>query len=59
MPFKSKAQQRFLFATEPKVAEKFAQDTPKGAYANLPENVKPKKKGGMKSMLSALQRMGE
>lgn len=57
MPYKSKAQQRYMFATKPKVAEKFAKETPKSSYANLPEKVKPKKKGQMKSMLAALERM--
>ena len=59
MPFRSKAQQRYLFAAEPKVAERFAKDTPKSAYASLPERVKPKKKGKMRSMLSALDRMSK
>lgn len=39
MPFKSKAQQRFLFAKEPQVAEEFAEKTPKSAYKELPEHV--------------------
>lgn len=38
MPFKSKAQQRFLFSQHPDVAEKFAKETPKDAYKNLPEH---------------------
>lgn len=37
MPFRSDAQRRFLYATDPKLAEKFSKDTPKGA--NLPEKV--------------------
>ena len=37
MPFRSKAQQAYLFAREPEVAERFAEETPKSAYANLPE----------------------
>lgn len=41
MPFKSKAQRRYLFAKEPKVAKEFANETPKGA--KLPEHVKKKK----------------
>ena len=45
MPFKSKAQQRYLYAREPKVAERFAKETPASAYKNLPERVKKKKKG--------------
>ena len=44
MPFKSKAQQRYLYAKEPKVAERFAKETPKGAYKNLPDRVKRKKR---------------
>jgi hypothetical protein len=42
MPFKSKAQRRYLFATNPAVAQEFAAATPKGK--KLPERVKPKKK---------------
>jgi hypothetical protein len=38
MPFKSKAQARKLFATNPKVAEEFAKHTP-GGIKNLPERV--------------------
>jgi hypothetical protein len=44
MPFKSKAQERALFAKDPKVAREFAKETPKGA--KLPERVK--KKGAKK-----------
>ena len=46
MPFKSKAQRRYLFATNPAVAEEFASKTPKGK--KLPDHVKKKKKGGKK-----------
>jgi ubiquinone/menaquinone biosynthesis C-methylase UbiE len=42
MPFKSKAQQRYLFAKEPSVAEEFAEHTPKQAYKKLPEHVRDK-----------------
>ena len=42
MPFKSDAQRKYLFATDPKLAEKFAKETPKGA--NLPEKVAARKK---------------
>ena len=52
MPFKSKAQQRYLYATNPKVAERFSKETPKSAYAKLPEKVKKKRKR------DALRRMG-
>ena len=59
MPFKSKAQQRFLFAREPEVAKRYAKEMSKADFAKLPEKIKPKKKGKMGSMLSALKRMGE
>lgn len=39
MPFKSKAQQRLLFAKHPDVAEEFAEHTPKADYKKLPEHV--------------------
>jgi len=42
MPFKSRAQQAFLFAREPSVAEEFAEHTPKSAYKRLPEHVRDK-----------------
>lgn len=35
MPFKSKAQARYLFAKEPEVAKRFARDTP--SMKNIPE----------------------
>ena len=38
MPFRSVAQQRFLFAKKPEVAEEFAEHTPKSDYKNLPEH---------------------
>lgn len=45
MPFKSDAQRRFMYATDPKLAAKFAAETPKGA--NLPEKVAARKKAIM------------
>lgn len=48
MPFKSKAQQRLLFAKHPDVAEEFAEHTPKSAYKKLPEHVS-KDKNGLKA----------
>lgn len=53
MPFKSKAQQKYLFATNKKVAERFAKETPKAAYAKLPEHVKKKRKRQGSSLLDA------
>jgi hypothetical protein len=43
MPFESKAQQGYLFAKKPKVANRFAAETPKSVYKNLPEHVRRKK----------------
>lgn len=43
--FKSKAQQKYLFAKKPEVAEEFADATPKKAYKKLPEKVdEPKRR---------------
>jgi hypothetical protein len=42
MPFRSKKQQAYLYARHPEVAEKFAEDTPKSVYANLPTKVSDK-----------------
>lgn len=44
MPFKSKAQARYLFAKEPGVAEEFASKT--RSIKALPQHVKKKKKKG-------------
>lgn len=41
MPFKSKAQRRFMYSQHPELAKEFEEATPKGA--KLPEHVK---KGG-------------
>lgn len=41
MPFKSAAQRRKLWLSNPDVARKFEQETPKGMI--LPERIKPKK----------------
>lgn len=41
MPFKSRAQQGYLYAKKPKVAKKMSSETPKSAYKSM-----PKKKGG-------------
>ena len=42
MPFKSQAQRRKLYATNPQLAKEFESKTPKNA--KLPEKVKPTKK---------------
>jgi hypothetical protein len=49
MPFRSRAQQAYLFAKKPKVAEEFAEETSKSAYKKLPEHVKNKKNNYKKS----------
>jgi len=59
MPFQSKAQQKFLFATNPKVAKEMAGKTPMSAYKTMPEYAKKKKKKGMSSMLEALREMSK
>lgn len=43
MPFKSKAQQKFMFATHPKIAKRWAKETPN--IKALPKKVKKKGKG--------------
>lgn len=45
MPFKSKAQQAYLFAKKPEIAAEFAEKTPKSAYKSLPEHVSKDKTG--------------
>lgn len=44
MPFKSKAQMKYLYAKEPEVAKEFAEKTSKKKMNNLPEKVKKAKK---------------
>lgn len=46
MPFKSKAQEREMFANQPKIAKRWAKETPD--IKSLPEHVKKKKKGKKK-----------
>lgn len=43
MPFKSKAQQGFMFATMPKVAKRWAKETTKKQFKALPKKVKKTK----------------
>jgi len=40
MPFKSKSQEREMFANQPKIAKKWAKETP--SIKSLPEHVKKK-----------------
>lgn len=44
MPFKSKAQMKYLYAKEPEVAKEFAEKTSKKQMKSLPAKVKKKKK---------------
>lgn len=46
MPFKSKAQAKFLFANKPKIAKEFAEKTQN--IKSLPNKVKNKNKKGKK-----------
>ena len=50
MPFRSNAQRKFLFATDPELAKKFASETPKGT--KLPDKVKARKQAIMKAARS-------
>ncbi len=45
MPFKSKSQERYMFAKHPKLAKEFEEETP--ANAKLPEHVKNMASGGL------------
>ena len=46
MPFKSKAQSRYLFAREPEVAKRWAKETP--SMKSLPEKATKSKDGKMR-----------
>lgn len=60
MPFKSKAQQKYMFATNPKVAAEMAAKTPKSSYKDMPEHIKKKnKKSKNGTMLAALKEMSK
>lgn len=57
MPFKSKAQQRWMYANEPAMAERWSDHTPD--HKSLPAKAKKKKKKREKAAaLVALQKMG-
>jgi hypothetical protein len=49
MPFVSRAQQKYLYAKHPEVAQEFSEKTPKSAYKSLPEHVS-KDKNNFKSL---------
>jgi hypothetical protein len=58
MPFTSKKQQRFMFATQPETAKEMAGKMSKKDFKDLPEMSKSKKKKGKLSvMLAALKEM--
>ena len=54
MPFKSKAQARYLFSQEPGVAKEFASKTP--SVKKLPERVGPKDPSKNKPVTSAFKK---
>jgi hypothetical protein len=58
MPFTSKKQQRFMFASNPEVAKEMAGKMSKKDFKDLPEMSKSKKKGKISVMLKALEQMG-
>jgi len=45
MPLKSKAQERYLWATNPDLAKEYERATSKTAREKLPEKKRPPKKG--------------
>ena len=56
MPFKSKAQQRWMYANEPEMAKKWADHT--SDHKSLPEKAKKKKKDKeKKAALLALRKL--
>ena len=55
MPFKSRAQQAYLFAKKPEIAEEFAEKTQKSAYKKLPEHVS-RNKNGLKELTKKYRR---
>jgi len=60
MPFTSKAQQRFMFATNPDIAKEMASKMSKKDFKDLPEMSKSKKKKSkMHTMLAALKQMSK
>ena len=48
MPFKSKAQARYMFSQHPEIAKEFASKT--ASIGSLPEHVKKKKKSKLGSI---------
>lgn len=56
MPFKSKAQQGYLYAKHPEIAKKFAEETPKSAYKSMPEHKPEPEMMKQKAHESAMKR---
>lgn len=56
MPFKSKAQQGFMFAKHPEVAKEMADKTPASAYKHLPDHVSPQHKAAVKALNTSAKR---
>ena len=57
MPFQSTSQQKYLFAKQPAVAKRFAEETPKSAKKKLPRHVKPKSQRRFSMMMPPLAPM--
>lgn len=55
MPFKSKAQQGFLYAKHPEIAARWAKETPN--FKSLPEHVKKKKDILKKSIKNSIRNL--
>ena len=53
MPFKSEAQRRYLYATDPKMAKRWEKKTPRNA--KLPERATKKRRRRNSSIMSALE----
>lgn len=48
MPFKSKAQERWMWAKDPAMAKRWEKDTPKSTRTKLPEKVRSRYSKGPK-----------
>jgi hypothetical protein len=53
MPFKSEAQRRYLYATDPKMAKRWEKETPRNA--KLPERATKKRRRRNSSIMAALE----
>jgi hypothetical protein len=53
MPFKSEAQRRYLYETDPKMAKRWEKETPRNA--KLPERATKKRRRRNSSIMAALE----